>query len=1460
VAGATVTVQGTSHTVTTGTTGTYAFTGVPAGSQTIVVSRPGFLSSSASVTVPSNASLTHDVVLTSQVVLDAAASSITPTTGVAGTATNATLRYVITNNSGSTQSVMLGATLSGVQALSDPSGDAVVSVAPGTAGYTRTFALTPGAPSGIYNLSLGLWGTRSADGSFCSLFAQGTKASAFTNSGDDDLVGAVFSSADVTAPVAGASVSLQGTAFATVTDVRGVYRLTGIPAGSYTLVVTRAGFAAWSGVVTIAASGTTVQDVTLASQVSLSILGSSLSSGAGAAGSATTLTISYSITNASATATSVLLGASLSGPADVTDPGNAVFRTVTTGTQVYTRTFGVAASAPEGTYDLRLSLWGAQAGDGTLSTPLADGLKLRAFVNGPAGAAIRRPLVLLVAFADKPGQTPRTYFENMLFGSHPSGSLRDYYREVSYGQLWLAGDVNPPAFAWITLPQTAAYYAGDCYGTGGDDCDATYPRNAQRMVEDAVVAARAAGVDFGPFDLDNDGRVDDLFVVHTGPGAEATGNPGDIWSHMWATRLPVNTGSVNGLGQPISVELYSTEPEYFASPSDMTIGVFAHEFGHQLGLPDVYDTDGSSEGVGRWSLMAAGSWNGANGATPAHLDAWSKCWLGWTVPAVVSGTMNVSIGNVAGSADVFQFRDSQGCQGSSEYFLVENRFRNGFDAGLPGQGLLVWHVDDSRSHNRNEWYPGCASCTGHYHLALMQADNRWDLERNANRGDTGDPYEAPRTLTASSSPNSNLYSGAASGISITNVSVAGATMTATLGAPAAGTIQFGASSYSVTENDTTVTVSVTRVNGSSGSVSVTVSSGNGTATAGSDYTAVARTVSFADGDWAPKTVTLTILDDTSFEGSESFVVSLSAPSGGAALGSPVTATITIGDNDVEPAGTLRLGASSYTVQENGGSLSISVTRSGGSRGIVTATLSTSAGTARAGEDYTSLSQTVTFAAGDTSTKTVLILVQDDAMYEADETFTVTLASATGDASLGSPRTAAVTIVDNDAPWRRYFAEGAANWFFDCHFALANPTSTSAAVTLRFLRDDGANVSHSLTVPPLSRRTVDAKTVPGLTPANGFSTVVESNVAILADRTMTWDSGGYGSHAETALPEASQTWYLAEGATHSGFQLYYLIQNPNSIPVDVRITYMRTPPLAPVVKTYAGVAAQSRRTILVNAEDPNLASAEISGVVTSLTPDAPIIVERAMYLDTKGQFFGAGHATAGVTAPSTDWFLAEGATGYFDEFILIANPNSQPATVTITYLLTGGGTLVKSRTVAANSRQTIFVNAEQGNGVSLANTSVSASVHASLPVIVERAMWWPSGGFTATWLEAHNSPGVTATGTQWGLADGEQGGPANRDTYILVANTSGFEGQVRITLLFEDGTQAVCGQGGVAANSRTTFYMGHCAAARSRRFGAVIDSLPAAGGTAQIVVERAMYSDAAGTWWAAGTDAVATRLR
>ncbi|MCU0257148.1 MAG: hypothetical protein MUF60_10415 [Vicinamibacterales bacterium] len=175
---------------------------------------------------------------------------------------------------------------------------------------------------------------------------------------------------------------------------------------------------------------------------------------------------------------------------------------------------------------------------------------------------------------------------------------------------------------------------------------------------------------------------------------------------------------------------------------------------------------------------------------------------------------------------------------------------------------------------------------------------------------------------------------------------------------------------------------------------------------------------------------------------------------------------------------------------------------------------------------------------------------------------------------------------------------------------------------------------------------------------------------------------------------------------------------------------------------------------------------------------------------------------------------------------------------------------------ASSRFNIWVDYEDET---LANTAVSTTIRSTngVPIIVERSMWWP--GDWTTWYEAHNSAGATTTGTRWALAEGEVNPGANLETYILVANTSTSPADVKVTLLFEGGASVERDYLGIPARSRFNVPVGlDFPAAAGKRFGALVESL---GGTpAQIVVERAIYWDALGQFWASGTNALATKLQ
>jgi hypothetical protein len=433
--------------------------------------------------------------------------------------------------------------------------------------------------------------------------------------------------------------------------------------------------------------------------------------------------------------------------------------------------------------------------------------------------------------------------------------------------------------------------------------------------------------------------------------------------------------------------------------------------------------------------------------------------------------------------------------------------------------------------------------------------------------------------------------------------------------------------------------------------------------------------------------------------------------------------------------------------------------------------------------------------------------------------------------------------------KRYFAEGVVNGFFDTRFAIANPQNEPARVLLEFLDIDGQTSQQIMLLPARSRTTVVARDVTAL-PGKSFATQIESDQVIVADRLMRWEATFYGSHAETAITEPSTTWYFAEGATSGPYELYYLLQNPTEQVADVDVRFLRPDGAAPVTRTYQ-LAPKSRTNIYVDHDIPELAESEVSAQFTA-TNSVPIIAERSMYFNARLPFFG-GHGSAGATAPAKQWFLAEGATGsFFSMFVLIANPTNENADVKVTYLLNEGAPIVKTYPVPANSRYNIYVNGEPG----LADVAVASRYESTVPIIVERTMWWPRD--PTQWTEGHNSFGVTSTGTAWALAEGEIGGAQNTSTYILVANTSPFDGEAKVTLLFEDAPE-VSRTIPLRANSRINVPMdGPFAVAAGKRFSTLVESIGAT--PAQIVIERAMYSDSRGDSWGAGSNAVGTKLQ
>jgi immune inhibitor A len=368
-------------------------------------------------------------------------------------------------------------------------------------------------------------------------------------------------------------------------------------------------------------------------------------------------------------------------------------------------------------------------------------------------------IVVLVEFPDmrfthRPDELDRLFFSTDVI---PTGSVNEYYSEASGGLINISGQVVGP----YMLPRRMTEYANGAFAQGNES------PNARTMALDTASAA-ARNVDFSQYDNDGNDYVDAFIIVHAGRGAEETHNANDIWSHKWVIE---GNDAFNASGKKIYA--------YLTVPEDCRLGVCAHELGHLLfGWPDLYDLDYSSEGIGNWCLMAGGTWNGREGGVqpgdlPAHPSAWCKAKQGWVNVILQRGNEEATITRVSDSRTVYRLW-KDGAETSAEYFLVENRQRVGFDRGLPGDGLLIWHVDDSVPSNTNE---------DHYRVALTQADGKRDLERAVNRGDGADPYPGTANNTSfgpNTTPSSNSYSGLPTSVAVSAIPPSAANMKVTL--------------------------------------------------------------------------------------------------------------------------------------------------------------------------------------------------------------------------------------------------------------------------------------------------------------------------------------------------------------------------------------------------------------------------------------------------------------------------------------------------------------------------------------------------------------------------------------------------------------------------------------------------------------------------------------------------------
>jgi M6 family metalloprotease-like protein len=435
-------------------------------------------------------------------------------------------------------------------------------------------------------------------------------------------------------------------------------------------------------------------------------------------------------------------------------------------------------------------------------------------------------LFVMVEFSDLQCTFTPAQMQTNMFGGGASGpgDLDDYYDEISYGELELVGQVvgdNGGTADCVNLPNNRAFYNDDGSNADGDD----------DLVR-AAIADIDAGVNFADYDNNNDGTIDALGIIYAGGGAHdgcATGtNDDNLWPHSGSIADPGPTVTADGktvspfiLNSELTFDLDNRPPPITDCDQIQTIGLFAHELGHSLGLPDLYDEDIGTGGVSFWSAMASqylGTEDAAD--TPPHFDPWSKAFMGWVDPTehAAGDRFVTAIPRVEGTSGVVhQFLSNPGGfeeGGSGEYFLVENRQQTGFDAQLPGCGIVVWHIDEAQDDNKS----GGHTAASHRLVDVEEADGLAELDQNSDPdpdvaddldADAGDPFPGStnnRLLDGTTNPSSDLYNGSNSGVRMWVQSTGcGASMTAAFGPNAPPTASAGGP-YSTNEGtDVTLT-------------------------------------------------------------------------------------------------------------------------------------------------------------------------------------------------------------------------------------------------------------------------------------------------------------------------------------------------------------------------------------------------------------------------------------------------------------------------------------------------------------------------------------------------------------------------------------------------------------------------------------------------------------------------------
>ena len=370
--------------------------------------------------------------------------------------------------------------------------------------------------------------------------------------------------------------------------------------------------------------------------------------------------------------------------------------------------------------------WGGWGWGGWIEPPSNTGSPMRPALNSVRKEGDVRGLVILVQFSDikfkrdNANEEYLNYLNQEGYSNYNmSGSVRDFFIANSNGKYRPTFDVAGP----ITLKGNR-----DSYGALVDSRNMA--TGAVYAVSEAMDKLVAENFDFTPYDSDNDRVVDFVYMIYAGVGSADTDVQSAIWPHSYNVQ--------KRLTRNMSMNRYACSPEIdgqaymYRKTTDALngIGTFCHEFSHVLGLQDHYDVTVNETGKkvrytpGPWDLMDAGSYNcpqnynRTTSCSPANLSIFEKFSLGWLEPRRLEISDTTFVLKKVLENDGLVLTSSN----DKEYYMLDFRMREGFDKGLPNQGLLIWHIN----YDQYAWSYNNVNSSDPMRVDLIEADGRAD--------------------------------------------------------------------------------------------------------------------------------------------------------------------------------------------------------------------------------------------------------------------------------------------------------------------------------------------------------------------------------------------------------------------------------------------------------------------------------------------------------------------------------------------------------------------------------------------------------------------------------------------------------------------------------------------------------------------------------------------------------------